>query len=44
MKILFLAHNLGKTRHFEGVLAALTSRGHSVVITAAHKRNKPLKL
>lgn len=44
MKILFLAHNLGKTRHFEGVLDALTARGHSVVITAAHKRNKPLKL
>jgi hypothetical protein len=42
--ILFLAHNLGKTRHFEGVLDALTDRGHSVVITAAHKRNKPLKL
>jgi hypothetical protein len=44
VKILFLAHNLGKTRHFEGVLDALTARGHSVVITAAHKRNKPLKL
>ena len=44
MKILFLAHNLGKTRHFESVLEALTARGHSVVITAAHKRNKPLKL
>ena len=44
MKILFLAHNLGKTRHFDGVIAELTSRGHSVVVTAAHKRNKPLKL
>lgn len=44
MRVLFLAHNLGKTRHFEGVLTALTSRGHSVVVTAAHKRNKPLKL
>ena len=44
MRILFLVHNLGKTRHFEGVLEALTARGHSVVITAAHKRNKPLKL
>jgi hypothetical protein len=44
VRILFLAHNLGKTRHFEGVLAALTARGHSLVITAAHKRNKPLKL
>ena len=44
MRILFLVHNLGKTRHFEGVLEELTARGHSVVITAAHKRNKPLKL
>lgn len=44
MKILFLAHNLGKTRHFDGVIAELTRRGHSIVVTAAHKRNKPLKL
>jgi hypothetical protein len=44
VKILFLVHNLGKTRHFEGVLQELTARGHSVVVTAAHKRNKPLKL
>ena len=44
MRILFLAHNLGKTRHFDGVLEELTARGHSIVITAAHKRNKPLKL
>lgn len=44
MKILFLVHNLGKTRHFEGVIEELTRRGHSIVITAAHKRNKPLKL
>jgi len=44
VKVLFLVHNLGKTRHFEGVIAELTARGHTVVITAAHKRNKPLKL
>jgi hypothetical protein len=44
VKILFLVHNLGKTRHFDGVLDELTRRGHSVVLTAAHKRNKPLKL
>jgi len=44
LKVLFLVHNLGKTRHFEGVITELTARGHSVVITAAHKRNKPLKL
>jgi hypothetical protein len=44
VKILFLVHNLGKTRHFEDVIQELTGRGHSVVVTAAHKRNKPLKL
>ena len=35
---------MGKTRHFERVIEELTRRGHSIVITAAHKRNKPLKL
>ena len=44
MKILFLVHNLGKTRHFENVIQELSRRGHSIVVTAAHKRNKPLKL
>jgi hypothetical protein len=44
VRVLFLVHNLGKTRHFEGVIQELTDRGHSVVLTAAHKRNKPLKL
>ena len=44
MKVLFLVHNLGKTRHFEGVIHELTERGPAVVIPAAHKRNKPLKL
>jgi len=44
LKILFLVHNLGKTRHFEGVIEELLRRGHSIVMTAAHKRNKPLKL
>ena len=44
MKVLFFVHNLGKTRHFEGVIQGLADRGHTVVITAAHKRNKPLKL
>ena len=44
VNVLFLVHNLGKTRHFEGVIQALTDRGHSVTVTAAHKRNKPLKL
>ncbi len=42
MRILFLVHNLGKTRHFEGVIRGLTARGHTVVLGAARKR-KPLK-
>ncbi|MDA1183147.1 MAG: hypothetical protein O2930_00710 [Acidobacteria bacterium] len=44
MRVLFLAHNLGKTRHFDRVIQALTDRGHDVTVCAAHKRNKPLKL
>ena len=42
MRILFLVHNLGKTRHFEGVIRGLTARGHTVVVAAARKR-KPLR-
>jgi hypothetical protein len=42
VRILFLVHNLGKTRHFEGVIRGLTARGHTVVLAAARKR-KPLK-
>ena len=42
MRILFLVHNLGKTRHFEGVIRGLTARRHTVVLAAARKR-KPLK-
>jgi hypothetical protein len=42
LRIVFLVHNLGKTRHFEGVIRALTARGHTVVLGAARKR-KPLK-
>ena len=44
VEVLFLVHNLGKTRHFEGVIQELTERVTRLVITAAHKRNKPLKL
>src|SRR6266850_5114896 len=44
VKILFLVHNLGKTRHFEGGIEQLTVRGHTVVLAAARKRQKPLKL
>lgn len=42
MRILFLVHNLGKTRHFEGVIRSLAARGHTVAVAAARKR-KPLK-
>ena len=42
LRILFLVHNLGKTRHFEGVIRGLTARRHTVVLAAARKR-KPLK-
>ncbi len=42
MRILFLVHNLGKTRHFEGAIRGLTARGHTVMLAAARKR-KPLK-
>jgi hypothetical protein len=42
MRILFLVHNIGKTRHFEGVIRGLTARGHTVVIAGARKR-KPLR-
>jgi len=44
VKILFLVHNLGKTRHFEGVVAELTRRRHTVMLTGAHKRQRPLKV
>jgi hypothetical protein len=42
LRILFIVHNLGKTRHFEGVIRGLTARGHVVLLAAARKR-KPLK-
>ena len=42
MRILFLVHNLGKTRHFEGVIRGLTAKRHTVLVGAARKR-KPLK-
>ena len=43
MNILFLVHNLGKTRHFENVIVELARRGHWVTLAAARKRKKPLK-
>jgi hypothetical protein len=43
VKILFLVHNLGKTRHFEQVILGLAQRGHWVTLAAARKRKKPLK-
>ena len=39
LRILFLVHNLGKTRHFDGVIDRLTGRGHTVILAAAAKRN-----
>ncbi|HXD19219.1 MAG TPA: hypothetical protein VN654_19535 [Vicinamibacterales bacterium] len=42
VRILFLVHNLAKTRHFESVIRGLTARRHTVVLAAARKR-KPLK-
>ena len=44
MRIVFLVHNLGKTRHFEGVIKSLTDLGHTVVLGAARKVRRPLKL
>jgi hypothetical protein len=44
VKLLFLVHNLGKTRHFENVIVGLARRGHWVTLAAARKRKKPLKL
>jgi hypothetical protein len=38
LRILFLVHNLGKTRHFEGVIHELTARKHTVVLGAVRKR------
>jgi hypothetical protein len=42
VRVLFLVHNLGKSRHFEGVIRELSARRHTVVLAAARKR-KPLK-
>jgi hypothetical protein len=44
VKILFLVHNLGKTRHFENVILGLAKRGHWITLAAARKRKKPLKV
>lgn len=38
LRILFFVHNLGKTRHFDGVLEGLMRRGHTVILAAAAKR------
>lgn len=39
LRILFFVHNLGKTRHFDGLLERLTRRGHTVTLAAAGKRS-----
>jgi hypothetical protein len=41
VRILFLLHNVSKTRHFEGVLELLAERGHAVVLAVARQRNRP---
>ena len=38
LRILFFVHQLGKTRHFDGVLERLTKRGHSVTLAVAGKK------
>src|ERR1041384_3165696 len=37
MRILFLVHTLGRTRHFRNVLSDLLDRGHTVVLAPAHQ-------
>ena len=44
MRILFFLHNVSKTRHFEGVLAELAERGHTIVLAAERQRNRALAL
>ena len=44
MRFLFFLHNVSKTRHFEGVLAGLAGRGHTVVLAAERQRNRALFL
>lgn len=44
MRILFLLHNVSKSRHFDSVLETLAERGHSIVLAAARQRNRPLSL
>ena len=42
LRILFFVHNVGKTRHFDGVISRLTTRGHRVVLAVAAKRSARL--
>jgi hypothetical protein len=35
MRILFLVHSLGRTRHFKDVITGLTARGHTLVLATA---------
>jgi hypothetical protein len=44
MRVLFLLHNMSKTRHFDSVIETLAERGHTVVLAAARQRNRPLSL
>ena len=38
LRILFFVHNLGKTRHFDGLLKRLRRRGHTITVAVAEKR------
>ena len=35
MRILFLVHVLGRTRHFKNVISGLVDRGHTVILAPA---------
>lgn len=39
LRILFFVHNVGKTRHFDGVIERLTARGHTVILATASKKS-----
>ncbi len=44
MRILFFVSNISKVRHFDGLIASLAGRGHSVVLASPRQRNRPLSL
>ena len=45
LRILFFLHRVKKARHFDGVVAMLAQRGHTVILAAEQKpRSKPILL